>query len=307
MKKRLLALTLTLALCLALAAPALAVGYQDEYCRIDMIGSTGRKKVVMEEFFYQGYTDLYLIGDEGGATVDAEILKQHPMIEYSLYSEQRWDPAEGRFVELDNQRSGAGTSTYGPYTEPNDRYTLWIYAYGYQNIVVTYESAYKNLLAAGAFKEVDESIPTAYPSPEYVSVDGSLMLFQFYALKDANGNNTNYIKLRDVASVLSGTAAQFNVGWDGTVNIETGKGYTPNGSEMSTPFSGARTYENATAATNINGEAAALDAIVLKDDNGGAYTYYKLRDLGEALGFNVGWSGDRGVFLETDKPYDANN
>lgn len=32
--------------------------------------------------------------------------------------------------------------------------------------------------------------------------------------------------------------------------------------------------------------------------------YYKLRDLGRALEFNVGWSAQRGVFLETDKPYD---
>lgn len=44
---------------------------------------------------------------------------------------------------------------------------------------------------------------------------------------------------------------------------------------------------------------AALDAIVLKDDVGGAYTYYKLRDLGTALGFTVDWSADKGIFIET--------
>ena len=31
--------------------------------------------------------------------------------------------------------------------------------------------------------------------------------------------------------------------------------------------------------------------------------YFKLRDLGAALGFNVGWSGSQGVFIESDKPY----
>ena len=56
--------------------------------------------------------------------------------------------------------------------------------------------------------------------------------------------------------------------------------------------------ENAAAAAQ-----AGLDAIVLKDDQGGAFTYYKLRDLGMALGFNVGWSAEKGVFVETDKPY----
>lgn len=140
---------------------------------------------------------------------------------------------------------------------------------------------------------------TAYASTQTVLVDGSPVEFQCYALKDANGNDTNYIKLRDVASVLNGTAVQFNVGWDGAVNIETGKGYAPNGSEMNTPFSGNRAYENATAETRINGSRVTLDAIVLKDDNGGAYTYYKLRDLGAALGFRVDWSAETGIFIET--------
>lgn len=143
----------------------------------------------------------------------------------------------------------------------------------------------------------------AYASTQSVDVDGRKLSFQMYALKDANGNPTNYIKLRDVAFALNGTAAQFEVSWDGAVNIRPGQTYTPNGSEMSTPFSGDRAYEPATSETRINAAAANLEAIVLKDDQGGAYTYYKLRDLGKALGFNVGWSGERGIFVETDKPY----
>lgn len=156
-----------------------------------------------------------------------------------------------------------------------------------------------NFLVTDVPEETSLVDPVAYASTQSVLVDGSPVEFQAYALKDANGNDTNYIKLRDVASVLNGTAVQFNVGWDGAVNIETGKGYAPNGSEMKTPFSGNRAYENATAETRINGSRAALDAIVLKDDNGGAYTYYKLRDLGAALGFRVDWSAEKGIFIET--------
>ena len=37
--------------------------------------------------------------------------------------------------------------------------------------------------------------------------------------------------------------------------------------------------------------------------NGVGTNYLQLRDLGAALGFNVGWSADRGVYVETDKPY----
>ena len=143
----------------------------------------------------------------------------------------------------------------------------------------------------------------AYASTQTVLVDGKAVNFEMYALKDANGNPTNYIKLRDIASVVNGTAAQFEVGWNGAVNIETGKAYTANGSEMKTPYSGDRAYKSADSATTVNGGAASLEAIVLTDDNGGAYTYYKLRDLGMALGFNVGWSAEKGVFVETDKPY----
>lgn len=140
----------------------------------------------------------------------------------------------------------------------------------------------------------------AYTSTQSVLVDGLPVEFQCYALKDANGNDTNYVKLRDVAFILNGTAAQFAVNWDGKVNIETGKAYTSNGSEMRTPFSNDRVYETAVEPTNVNGISTALDAIILKDDQGGAYTYYKLRDLGAALGFAVNWNAEKGIFIETE-------
>lgn len=140
---------------------------------------------------------------------------------------------------------------------------------------------------------------TAYASTQSVLVDDNTVTFQAYALKDANGYLTNYVKLRDVAQVLNGTAVQFQIGWKGAVNIETGKSYTSNGSEMKTPFTGDRPYSTATASTNIDGVPADLEAIVLTDDQGGGHTYYRLRDLGTALGFLVGWSAEKGIFIET--------
>ena len=86
----------------------------------------------------------------------------------------------------------------------------------------------------------------------------------------------------------------------GAVNIVTGQPYTPNGSEMSTPFSGDRAYTVPTSETKVNGSAAALESIVLTDDSGNGYTYYKLRDLGTALGFTVDWSAEQGVFIQTN-------
>ena len=145
-----------------------------------------------------------------------------------------------------------------------------------------------------------EQAKTAYASTQAIEVNGHRVIFEAYALKDANGNDTNYIKLRDVASVLNGTPAQFNVGWNGSVTITTGQAYTPNGSEMRTPYSGNRAYQDASAATMVNGSPVELSAILLTDDSGNGYTYYKLRDLGAALGFTVDWSAERGIFIETN-------
>ncbi len=156
------------------------------------------------------------------------------------------------------------------------------------------------LTASGAPASQDpQPSPLAHPSTQTVTIDGKPVELQAYALKDANGYDTNYVKLRDVAHLLNGTAAQFSVGWDGAVNVTTGQAYAPNGSEMQTPFSGVRAYTPASAPTRVNGADAALEAIVLNDDAGGGYTYYKLRDLGSALGFLVDWSPETGIFIQT--------
>lgn len=150
-----------------------------------------------------------------------------------------------------------------------------------------------------------ETIPvagTAYANTQMVEIDGKKVEFQMYALKDDHGE-TNYIKVRDLALALNGTAAQFGVDWNGAVNLISGSAYTPNGSENKTPFTGNRSYKVPTASTNVNGAASDLVAIYLEDDAGGGYTYYQLRDLGRKMGFNVDWSAERGIFVETNKPY----
>lgn len=139
-----------------------------------------------------------------------------------------------------------------------------------------------------------------------VVIDGEFRYFKTYAIQDGSGT-TNYVRLRDLAAKLTYTDAKFNVGWDGAVNIETCREYDPGETSNSVPFSGDRSYETSTAPTLIDGKAVELDSIILKDDIGNGYTYYKLRDLGKALGFNVGWDNHKGIFIETDKPYDANN
>jgi len=151
-----------------------------------------------------------------------------------------------------------------------------------------------------------EDIPasgTAKVNKQNIEIDGKAVAFQTYMLLDANGNGTNYVKLRDVAHVLNGTKAQFSVDYDGSISLTSGAAYQDNGSEMSTPFSGDRAYTGGAQSIKVNGSAVDMTAITLLDDQGGGYNYFKLRDLGKALGFNVGWTSQQGVYIETDKPY----
>lgn len=162
-------------------------------------------------------------------------------------------------------------------------------------------------LCAVCGQTVGASAPaqTACATSYSILVDGRAVAFDAYALKDENDNDTNYLKLRDVAHILNGSAAQFNVGWDGSITITTGAAYTtPNGSEMSTPFSGDQPYTENASAIRIDGAQTDLSAITLTDANGGAYTYFKLRDLGRYLGFAVDWDGAAGaIVIDTTRPY----
>lgn len=156
-------------------------------------------------------------------------------------------------------------------------------------------------LDGGKTFPVDGSLrgnPVAYARTQTVQINSWDAQFQAYALKDEKGNETNYVKLRDLALAMNATGDKFQVGWNGSVSITTGQAYVPNGTEMKTPYTGERVYSVSTAPTLINGQAAELDSILLVDDNGNGYTYYKLRDLGSALGFTVDWSPDRGIYIE---------
>lgn len=142
--------------------------------------------------------------------------------------------------------------------------------------------------------------PWASPSVQMVTIDGMEPVeFQMYAL---GSGSTNYIRLRDLAMVLSGTAARFEVEWDGAaVSVHTGRAYT--GSAEPVPYRWDMLYEFYTEPTSVDGRSVELEAIRIPFEGKG-YTYYKLRDLGAALGFNVGWTAQSGIFVNTQQPYD---
>ncbi len=121
------------------------------------------------------------------------------------------------------------------------------------------------------------------PSVHKVKVDGQLVKPNGY-----NINGSNYFKLRDIAYIMNGTSSQFDVSWNKTENcigLLPNVPYNPVGGEMSEGYENVKSCVPSEFPVELNGER-----ITLSGYNINGYTYYKIRDIGEALGFEVGFS-----------------
>lgn len=134
-----------------------------------------------------------------------------------------------------------------------------------------------------------------------ISLNGKNVTLDAYTLKAANGGDVTYVKLRDVAALLENTSVKFNVDWKrGAIYVASKSAYTTkNGTELKAISGTDGSYKWNQAPVLFDGTTKALEGIVLTDGKGGGHTFFKLRDLGEALGFTVGWSAERGIFIET--------
>ena len=137
----------------------------------------------------------------------------------------------------------------------------------------------------------------ANPTNDKLEVNGNAADPTVYKI-----NGSNYFKIRDVAAMLNGTEKQFAVGYDGgknAVTATTGQGYAKQPGDLAgAPAGGSQTAETSNDAIYVNGEKITAEVYKIGGSN-----YFKLRDLGKALNFYVGWSADRGMYIETDKPY----
>jgi prophage antirepressor-like protein len=137
----------------------------------------------------------------------------------------------------------------------------------------------------------------AVPTASTVLVDGTSKAFDAYNIE---GNN--YFKLRDLAYVLSGTAKQFGVGWDGAKNaisLMSGQPYTAVGGEMASKGKGNKTPTPTAAKVFLDGEALTFSAYNIDGNN-----YFKLRDIAQAFDFGVTWDGAANkIAVDTDKMY----
>ena len=122
--------------------------------------------------------------------------------------------------------------------------------------------------------------PSAVLSPQRITVNGAECTVEAY-----NIGGTNFFRLRDLAAMLSGTPAQFNVEYDSQRNavvITRGAAY-----------SGAVgvDFTDMSASAMKSPQAVFIDGapIPLTAFNIGGYNFFGLRELAEFLGFTVNY------------------
>ena len=137
----------------------------------------------------------------------------------------------------------------------------------------------------------------ALPTSSKVLVNGEVVAFDAY-----NIGGNNYFKLRDVAMALRGTEKQFEVTWDGeknAINLISGEAYTVAGGELAAGDGQAKSALPSTSVIYQDGEQVSLMAF-----NIGGNNYFKLRDLGRAFDFGVGWdAASNSVSINTAEGY----
>ena len=112
----------------------------------------------------------------------------------------------------------------------------------------------------------------ASPTASTVLVDGNNVAFDAYNIAD-----NNYFKLRDLAFTLSGTAKQFEVGWDGAnnaISLTSGQSYTVAGGEMTGKGGGTKEATPTDSRIFLDGREVQFTAYNIDGNN-----YFKLRDI----------------------------
>ncbi len=126
--------------------------------------------------------------------------------------------------------------------------------------------------------------------------------YQNVASYNIGGNN--YFRLRDLATILIGTEANFDVGYDDvtrTIAISSHTALTQSPSLIELSTNDVGTPNN--MPIMVDGAVAAPTAY-----NINGFTYFKLRDLGQILGFNVDWDQEsQSMVINTKGNIEMNN
>ncbi len=147
-----------------------------------------------------------------------------------------------------------------------------------------------------SFAWVQETVAAAEPvvalSSQNIVVDGEAVELQAY-----NIDGNNYIKLRDVAAVLNGSAKQFGVIYNGlnkSVVITSGEAYV--GADPVIGEDLSATCVKTTQTVEFDSEI-----VYLKAYNIGGNNFVKLRDLGALVGFATDYDAETNTAIISTK------
>ena len=140
-------------------------------------------------------------------------------------------------------------------------------------------------------------------STHNVKVNGKNVSPQGYYIVNGTQYGNNYFKLRDIAYLLSGTKGQFNVRWDKEnerILLPSGTAY---GGELADSSTAVEKIGKSTSTIVLDGEEITLDGYIINGNN-----YYKLRDIGKAIGFDVDFdNASSTVLVKTTSDYSGDD
>ncbi len=142
---------------------------------------------------------------------------------------------------------------------------------------------------------VPGSAASVVRTSQALKVDGVPKSCEIY-----NIDNSNYFKLRSIAALLTGTGSQFDVGFDKELNavtVTTGAAYTPLASDLAIGADKSSTAVPSAQSVYIDGSPARK----LVPWNIGGSNFFKLRELGSALGFGVDYDSASKTMLVESK------
>lgn len=139
-----------------------------------------------------------------------------------------------------------------------------------------------------------------------VKVNGKSVAPQGYYIANGANAGNNYFKLRDIAYLLNGTKSQFNVRWDAEnerILLTSGTSYETVGGELEDSSTAVEKIGQSTSTIVLDGEEISLEGYIINGNN-----YYKLRDIGKALGFDVDFeNASSTVLINTAKGYSGDD
>ena len=315
--KKLLPLLLSLVLLLSLAAPALAATDADARAALEamerFLADNGKLKQTEDlalEYDDVPWRYFYIDFDRDGIPELLRVYMRDALqCSMDVFAARRLTHGIGvervaSFVDDGYHLFGGGTdhiyrlvqfsdgtcgvSCFMPvYAAANDGETVSestvYYAYRDGAFAPTAENGFAPLgvFDAGPFAYFKLADFGAQRSAQGLIVDGKEIACEKY-----NILGSNYFKLRDLAMLLNGTSAQFSVGWDeeqGVVSIVPGEAYAPIGGELTMGADRSASAAPSAQTVLIDGFSRSDLTVFNLDGN----NFFKLRDLGAALGFSV--------------------